>query len=447
MLTAEKKLILPSRWTKLRYHTEQHRLAFKSKARFKIVPAGRQSGKTEYARRIGVINAMTMVKPRGRVAFMAPTRDQAKVLYWEDLKLLIPKWYVTHVNESKLTITLKNGCRVMVIGLDKSERAEGVYYDHVVIDEIADCKPDVWGKSIRPALSTRSGTAWLIGVPEGRNHYYEKYLYALENRDKGWDVFTWFSADIMPPEEIEAARHELDRLTFMQEYEAQFVDFMGRAYHAFCDEHIEGRALFDPNVPEIAFCFDFNVDPGTALVVQEAKPPSWLRQKSAKNDETCTNVIDEVFIERNSNTVKVCRELASRWDWFEGDVLIYGDPSGGQRRTSALSGSDWDLVQNVLAPVFGNRLKMRVDRKAPPERTRLNAMNSRLESADGTRRVAVDRQRCRNTIRDFEGVTLGDNGEIKKTAGTKLTHLSDALGYYVARRWPVRPRTVTVKSL
>jgi hypothetical protein len=55
--------------------------------------------------------------------------------------------------------------------------------------------------------------------------------------------------------------------------------------------------------------------------------------------------------------------------------------------------------------------------------------------------MAVDPRRAPHVIRDLEGVTFleGGSGEIDKS-NLELTHLTDALGYYVQKKWPVRRR-------
>jgi hypothetical protein len=55
----------------------------------------------------------------------------------------------------------------------------------------------VWPEHIRPALSDRMGWAWLIGVPEGRNHYYELYLDARGDESGQWETFTWTTEDVL----------------------------------------------------------------------------------------------------------------------------------------------------------------------------------------------------------------------------------------------------------
>ena len=68
---------LTKRWSKLKRHAEQGRL-WGSTVRFKIVPAGRRSGKTELAKRYTVKCALKATWVDAWFVLAAPTRDQAK---------------------------------------------------------------------------------------------------------------------------------------------------------------------------------------------------------------------------------------------------------------------------------------------------------------------------------------------------------------------------------
>jgi hypothetical protein len=131
----------------------------------------------------------------------------------------------------------------------------------------------------------------------------------------------------------------------------------------------------------------------------------------------------------------------------EGDVYLYGDATGGAKGTAKVDGSDWDIIKRHLRPVFGDRLRVRVDQSNPAERQRVNAVNSRLCAVDGTRRLFVDKS-CKWTTKDFEGVRVieGSAGEIDKDYDARLTHITDAIGYYVHKRYPVAGGLLTVRS-
>lgn len=366
--------------------------------------------------------------PDPKYACAAPTRDQAKRIYWEDLKKMIPKALVRNISESELTITTVMNSSISVVGMDKPERIEGSPWDGLILDEYANMKEQAWGANVRPALADRRGWCDLIGVPEGRNHYYTtveaaKAEMAAKGAESEWGYFHWFSSLILPPDEIESAKKILDELTFQQEYEGSFVNFLGRAYYGFTDKN-KAPLRYDP-MGKLAICFDFNVDPGVAVIVQEQPLPS---------ERFGTGVIGEVHIPQNSNTEMVCKRIVEDWGKHQGDVYLYGDASGGMRRTSGTTGSDWDIVQEVLKPVFGARLHMRVPRANPGERARVNSMNTRCKNAAGDIRLMVDVRKAPKTAADLDGVRVveGGSGEIDKNYDKRLTHLSDALGYYTA---------------
>jgi hypothetical protein len=457
-----------ARWAPLRYHPAQQAY-WNSTHRFNVVPAGRRSGKTELFKRKLVKRALAAATPWVPAFFAAaPTRDQAKRIFWEDLKLLVSRDMMgREPSETDLMIKCVNGAEIWVVGLDKPERIEGKPWDGGGLDEFANMKPEAWPKNVRPSLSDRQGWCDLFGVPEGRNHYYDCNEEALARLEADgelseWASFTWPSRDILPRAEIEAAMRDLDEQTFDQEYNASFLNFEGRAYYPF-DSRLHCRPLgYDPKA-ELVLCFDFNVEPGVAAVLQEQPLPGQYERAplppARRGDPPVpdpqgaplldrplagTGVIGEVHIPRNSNTPAVCRRLLKDWGGHLGRVTCYGDATGGARGSAQVEGSDWDLIERELRPAFGGRLALNVKRANPKERARVNAVNSRLRSSFGDVRLMVDRVRAPHVVKDFDGVTLlkGGSGEIDKQAAPMLTHLSDAIGYYVEYRYPVAAQQV-----
>lgn len=418
-------LLLPTpRWSTLRPHDLQHRLWYDD-VRIRLVPAGRRSGKTELAKRFGVLDGCSRpMGTEGWIHFLAPVRKQAKDIYWEDIKALVPKEFVVgDPLESDLTIRLYNGVRLNVAGMDEPARIEGHPILGVVLDEFGNMKPVAWTHHVRPALADTGGWAWLIGVPEGRNHYYEEVENAYHDSSGQRRVYTWSSRTVLPPEEIRAMEESMDEVTLAQEVDASFVNFVGRVYYAFEREfNVVEEPKYDPK-SDLMFCFDFNVNPGTASVAQE--------------HDGRTIVLDEVYIPNDSNTPLVCKQLQHRWSKHEGRVLLYGDATGGARGTAKVHGSDWDLIRQELGPVFPGRIKDFVPLSNPEEKLRINSMNRRIKTASGDRRLYIAKK-CRYMIRDLEGVRYKDGtADIDKTRDRNLTHLSDGLGYMIHARHPM----------
>jgi len=445
--SAEAAPIVPKRIDALRIKPDGQQAAWiNSTKRFHVIPAGRRSLKTEVSKRKLIRRALTIQCDYDdpRFAAAAPTRDQAKAIFWADLKAMIPRSLMLRAPmETDLCINLVNGAEIHVVGMDKPERIEGRPFDGIVLDEYANMKAGAWGENVRPALSDRKGWCDMIGVPEGRNHYFDQWKYATGSGDPEWAGFTWPSKDILPQEEIESARRVLDSLVFEQEYEASFISFEGRAYYPFTEAMHCAPLIYDPKQPLI-LCFDFNVEPGVCAIIQEQVLPKQYQHSPEgamllDKPITGTGVIGEVHIPRNSNTPAVCRRILQDWGQHPGTVRCYGDATGGARGTAKVEGSDWSLIEKELRPTFRERLSFRVQSANPKERARLNAVNSRLKSASGDIRLMVDAGKAPNVVKDFEGVTLlkGGSGELDKAASPALTHVSDAIGYYVNQEFPV----------
>jgi len=79
-----------------------------------------------------------------------------------------------------------------------------------------------------------------------------------------------------------------------------------------------------------------------------------------------------------------------------------------------------------------------VPKANPRERVRVNSVNSRLFNVFEEVFMVVDHT-CKYTIKDFEGVRVieGGTGEIDKKRDPKLSHLTDGIGYYISKEYPV----------
>jgi hypothetical protein len=418
--------------------TEPQRTIVASTARMRCVVSGRRFGKST----IGLREAARFaVPPKQKVFLCAPTYRQAKAVFWANLKdrLTAINW-VAKVNEQDLTVTLHNGSTISIRGTDNFNSLRGVGLNFLVMDEFSDCHPDAWERVLRPTLSDTGGHALFLGTPRGRNHLYAHYLKGQDPGEPNWESwqFTTLQGGNVPPEEIEQARRELSEEVFNAEYNADFVEWAGRIYTSFRASTHCAPLAYNPRAP-LVLAFDFNTAPGVCAVMQEQLLPSGLDG---------TGVIGEVHIKQNSTTPAVCRKVLQDWGQHPGPVNCYGDATGGAQGSARVQGSDWQLVRAELQPVFGNRLNFRVPQANPKERVRINAVNSRLLSAAGDIRMMVDPVRAPHVVRDFEGVQAleGGAGEIDKRINPELSHLSDAIGYYCAKEWPIEQRKAAIAT-
>lgn len=189
--------------------------------RFKVVAAGRRTGKSRLAAWLLIINALQT--DRGHVFYVAPTQGQARDIMWQTLlELGHPVISGSHINN--LQIKLVNGATISLKGADRPETMRGVSLKYLVMDEYADMKPDVWEQILRPALADQKGSALFIGTPMGRNHFYELYKYGELSEDetyKSWH-YTSYDNPILDPSEIDVAKKSMSSYAFRQEFMASF---------------------------------------------------------------------------------------------------------------------------------------------------------------------------------------------------------------------------------
>lgn len=192
---------------------------WRDRSRFKVVAAGRRTGKTRLACYKLIEQALT---DKCSVFYIATTQAQARDLMW-DLMLDTLGEVVDKSNVNNLEIRLINGSKINLKGSDRPDTMRGVSLKYAVLDEYADMKPDVWELIIRPALSDLKGGAMFIGTPQGRNHFYQLYREAEFGKSdyKAWH-FTTYDNPYIDKDEVETAKEELSSFAFRQEYMASF---------------------------------------------------------------------------------------------------------------------------------------------------------------------------------------------------------------------------------
>lgn len=203
--------------------------------RFRVVNCGRRFGKT-------LLSVWEMfgfaVSKESRIAYIAPTYQQARDIAWNELKrITLP--VQASVNESRLEVRVKNkgGTESLIIlrGWESIETLRGQSYDLIVLDEVSSYRSfwENWQEVIRPTLTDRKGEALFISTPKGFNHFYD--LYNLEGKDKDFKSFHFSTYDNphIPREEVDKAKTELTEDRFAQEYMADFRKTEGLVYKEF----------------------------------------------------------------------------------------------------------------------------------------------------------------------------------------------------------------------
>lgn len=250
-------------------------------SRFTVLVMHRRFGKTVFSINHLIDRALgnNRTEPRPMYAYIAPLLTQAKGVAWDYLKRyglrLWPQGMMPESakNETELRIDLPNGARIRLFGADNPDSLRGLYFDGVVLDEVANMAPRLWSEVIRPALSDYRGWALFIGTPKGRNAFYDFYIRGLSDKpeDADWTAHLHRASEtgLIAADELASARQDMDDDEYQQEFECSFDAAIKGAYwaDALAKAREQGRICRVPietSLPVHTF-WDLGIDDCTAI--------------------------------------------------------------------------------------------------------------------------------------------------------------------------------------
>ena len=271
--------------------------------RFKVVAAGRRTGKSRLAAYLLIVAALQSQK--GQVFYVAPTQGQARDIMWQTI-LEVGHSVITSSHVNNLQFKLVNGSMISLKGADRPETMRGVSLKFLVMDEYADMKPEVWEQILRPALADLKGNALFIGTPMGRNHFYDLYQHGLLGEDETFKSFHFTSFDnpLLDPEEINAAKKSMSSFAFRQEFLASFEAAGGELFK---EEWIK----FDEEAPKVG---EFYIAVDLAGFEEEGS-------KGVKNKRLDSSAI--AIVKANEQGWWVADIIYGRWDVKETAKKIF----------------------------------------------------------------------------------------------------------------------------
>jgi hypothetical protein len=338
----------------------------------------------------------------------------AKGIVWRKLKHRLQdlRW-LEKVNESELTIYLRNGTEISLKGAENADSLRGRAIDFLVMDEFADIDPEAFFEVLRPTLADTQGHALFCGTPKGIGNWSYELFQMPKEDPEAWASyqFTTLQGGFVTELEIAEARKLLDARTFQQEFEATFTTAGNRVWYAF--DRLQNVKPYVPTARDVVYVgMDFNIDPMSAVVFVRSGDDVYA--------------VDEIEM-YSSNTQEMVAELRSRYG--RSRIWVYPDPASRQRKTSAGGLTDLSILQNAGFTV-----------KCPnghnPVRDGVNAVNAKLCNSLGQRSFFVD-PACRRLIECLERQTY-KAGTTQPDKESGYDHLTDAVRYYFDYVFPVR---------
>ncbi len=215
---------------KFDYKPHPGQMAFHdSTARFRLIVAGTQGGKTTGGSFELAKTAITTTKKDPLFWIVAPTYQML-----DNSQRAFLKWFEDEPNASLLRewrrkdrrATLINGARIECRSAEDPDYLRGPSVDGIWGDEASYLKEEAH-RILRTRVTQTGGPIWYTTTPKGqRSWLYRFYKRCIDKRMKQFQAFQ-FPTSMNPSisaEEIEAARRELPESFFRQEYLAEFLE-------------------------------------------------------------------------------------------------------------------------------------------------------------------------------------------------------------------------------
>lgn len=362
---------------------------------------------------------------------IAPTYHMLDRTTWREFKSAA-RPLIKKDNDTKKIITLKNGREVFGFSGENFDKIRNVTLCGFWVDEAREISKfaEMWDVLMGRVLTT-GGKGIVTSSPNSFDDMYEIFI---EQKSKDYGVIRFPTAEntTIDPEAIRQLEEKYDPKFARQELYGELVIFEGAVYYTFSRKDNAGdlafkAAQYDPQRP-IVLCCDFNVDP-LAWVIAQVHDNFGLKE---------VVVIDEIFL-KNSNTIEACNEFKTRYPNHSAGIKLYGDATGKSRTTQS-NVTNYQIIEDELRRYgVANHAAMR----NPAEKDRINAVNGMMCNSKGVRRVQVN-PGCKNLIRDFEQVSYKEgSAQIDKNKDLKLTHASDAFGYFIEEEFSPDKRLIT----
>jgi thiol-disulfide isomerase/thioredoxin len=229
-------------------HPKQRQVV-QSKARFKLVRAGRKGGKT--ALEVENICFKAIVKaeklkltktifPTGRkVLYIAPTQSQARNIIWEALKNRLHGIGVPNEQMLQMKVPNEDGTFSMIYvgGWENRENYRGLTdVVHITFDEVDTLREFFisWLEIFRPMFLDTGGGADFIGTPKKENPNLARLEKDFGSKGDEFECFHFTSRDnpFLAVSELDAMEQEYknDRVSYRQEILAEYVENQGSLF-------------------------------------------------------------------------------------------------------------------------------------------------------------------------------------------------------------------------
>lgn len=331
-----------------------------SDARFRVVAAGRRSGKTIMAAVETVRRAVN--GPTDWHGYWVGAEHRHADTAYTLVDKALPEALVARRNQSPpRTIELVES----IGGTIEFHTASGgalvsIGLDWVVCDEAGKKFPErAWTEELRPALSDRQGAAMFISTPGGRDWFHRRYERGRNPDHPDWASWRWptYRNPHVEDAEIDAAKDELPERIFKQEYLAEFIDETGGVFTGLDEQLFTGD-------------YDLPLDP------EDATPPFSIGVDLARIEDHRVTII----LDMDGRVVYYDRAQGEAWP-----QIRHGIERVFERYSPGVVSIDATQGNSMFADLERDGVNLRIVKSSMPwKNAMVETLMARIENGDLT---------------------------------------------------------------
>lgn len=373
--------------------------------------------------------------PRVNAGYFAPTYTHIRDIFYPTIEEVASDWGLktkTHYGNKEVHLYSGKEYRNTILcrTLDNPATIVGFKIGHALVDELDllnKVKAEMaWRKIIARMRQNEDGLKNGVDVtttPEGFRFVYDQFLAKVLKTPELGKLYglvqasTYENAKNLPASYIPSLRASYPPQLIDAYLRGQFTNLLSGAVYPGFDRKLNHTDEFIQRGEVLHIGIDFNVLNMTASV-------NVIRDGEPRQLEELTGVRD---------TPTMGRMLKANYTNLGHAVVLYPDASGQNTSSKNAAESDFSILKE-----YG--LKIDVSPTNPAVRDRVNAVNAQILNDIGKRRFKINTYRCTKTTESLEQQAWDNNGEPDKTTGHD--HTMDALGYFIARRFPIKSGSV-----
>jgi len=387
-----------------------------SEAQFPAFVGGFGAGKSDAL--VTRLMIKKLMYPQFNVGYFAPTYDLISLIAWPKFEERLDAMKIRHkLNKSDKELKVATGGSCIFRTLDNPDRIVGFEISDGGIDEFDTLEEKKAGNAWRKCLARcrkkkpdgERNTLAIATTPEGFRYVYQTWE---KDPKEGYVLYRapTSSNPFLPDGYVDQLRAIYPANLLDAYLEGLFVNLTSGAVYPDFDRrlnHTDSQIV--PGEP-LHIGVDFNVYNCTAVVgVDRMDHPM---------------VLDEVTGVRD--TPAMAQILNEKYPGHH--INVYPDASGQSHKTVNASLSDLQILRDAGFTVVVNSTN-------PSVKDRVNALNAQVLNGFGTRGLLVNTKLCPTVTECLEQQVFDKNGQPDKTSGKD--HAPDALGYFVAKMWPI----------